>query len=394
MSNCFNRNLLQGRQLSIGHSGSAPGRNPGGNHPYSQSNVAMFPKVFSQFNQTHSQALQTQIQAIQILLDKQGTIVSAVLPLLPLLQAVPLHIEATRNALNDAISKLTLTQKLTSDSPNQNVAIKISEKRKQSQRSPSSSPLAESPCKRRRSFTGNVLKEATPTVQSSLENLDVTSSVRQHRPFELSSSSTVKSHSPLQKSSPLTHLANTHTSTSSLGRRNTFVLPNFSTPRKPLPVQPSRQSALKLSNALIHGNSVPRSNTMSRTSPQVLPDITPTAARPPRMLRAHASISNNIRNKPFSGPDMSTTTTTNENPPLSPASAFLPNHPAMSDPQNGPSTISRNGFAYKQTVDQIPLPNQNFLSPLENRPTDLVKSRVVPTAVALNNMKEAPVSRI
>ena len=322
----------------------------------------MFPKVFSQFNQTHSQALQTQIQAIQILLDKQGTIVSAVLPLLPLLQAVPLHIEATRNALNDAISKLTSTQKLTSDSPNQNAAIKITGKRKQSQRSPSSSPLAESPCKRR-NLTDEVSKDATPTVQSSREKPDVTSSVRQHRPFNLSSSSTLKNYSPLQKSSPLAHLANTHTSTSSLGRRNT--------------------------NTLIHGNSVPRSNTtMSRPSPQVLPDITPTAARPPRMLRVHASISSNIRNKPFSSPDMSTT---NKVPPLSPAvPAFLPNNSAMGDPQNGPSTISRNEFAYKQAVDQIP-PNQKFLS-LDNRPIDLAKSIVVPTAVALDNMKEAPVS--
>ena len=261
---------------------------------------------------------------------------SAVLPLLPLLQAVPLHIEATRNALNDTISKLTLTQKLTSDSSNQNVAIKINGKRKRSQRSPSSSPLAESPCKRRTDLTGNVLKDTTPTVQSSRENLDVTSSVRQHRPFNLSSSSTLKNHSPLQKSSPLTHLANTHASSSSLGRRNTFVLPKFSTPRKPLPdlpVQPSRQTALNLPNTLFPGNSVPRSNTtMSRSSPQVLPDITPTAARPPR-----------------------------------------------------------NEFAYKQTVDQMPPLNQKFFSP-ENRPIDPVKSRVVPTALALDNMKEAPVS--
>jgi hypothetical protein len=239
--------------------------------------------------------------------------VSAVLPLLPLLQAVPLHIEATRTALNDVISKLTLTQKPASDSPNQNAAIKITGKRKRSQRSPSSSPLAESPSKRRTDLTGKVLKDATPTtVQSSREKPDVTSSVR---PFKLSSSSTLKNHSPLQKSSPLTHLANTHTSTSSLGRRNTFVLPNFSTPGS-------------------------RSNTtMSRPSPQVLLDITPTAV----------------------------------------ASA---------------ARSSRNEFAYtKQTVDQMMTPslNQNFLF-LKNRPIDLVKNRIVPTAVVLDNMKEAPVS--
>ena len=296
----------------------------------------MFPKVFSQFNQTHSQALQTQIQAIQILLDKQGTIVSAVLPLLPLLQAVPLHIDATRNALNDTISKLTSPQKLTSDSPKQNVVIG---KRKRSQRSLSSSPLAESPCKKRTDLTGNAVN-VTPTVQSSGGKPDVTSSVG---PFKLSSSSTLKNHSPLQKSSsPLTHPANAHTtSTSSLSRRNTFVLPNLSTPRKPLSnlsVQLSRQTGLNLPNTLIPGNSVPRSNTaVSRPSPQTLLDITPTAAAAARS--------------------------------------------------------SRNGFAYKQKiVDQMMPPlNQNLISH-ENRPIDLVKNRIIPTAVALDNMKEAPVS--
>jgi hypothetical protein len=338
LSNCFNRNSFQGRQPSIGHPGSAPGRNPGGKSPLLSVLTLPFFLKFSQFNQTHSQALQTQIQAIQILLDKQGTIVSAVLPLLPLLQAVPLHIEATRNALNDAISKLTSTQKLTSDSPNQNVAIKITGKRKRSQRSPSSSPLAESPCKRRTDLTGKVLMDATPTVQSSRGKPEVASSAHQLRPFKLSSSSTLKNQSPLQKSSPLVHLDHTHTSTSSLGRRNTFVLPNFSTPRKPLsnlPVQPSRQTTLNLPNTLIPGSSVFRSNTtMSRPSPQGLPDISPTAvaARPPR-----------------------------------------------------------NEFAYKQTVDQMPPLNQKIFS-LENHPIDLVKSRIVPTAVALDNMKEAPVS--
>jgi hypothetical protein len=57
------------------------------------------------------------------------------------------------------------------------------------------------------------------------------------------------------------------------------------------------------------------------------------------------------------------------------------------------STISRkkNELAYKQAVDQIPPPNQKSLA-LENRAFDPVKSRVVPTSVALDNMKEAPVS--
>ena len=383
-----------------------------------------YSKVLWQFNQTHSQALQTQIQAIQILLDKQGTIVSAVLPLLPLLQAVPLHIEATRNTLNDAISKLTLTQKLTSDSPNQSIAVKVTGKRKWSQRSLSSSPLAESPSKRR-NLTGNVLKDArpAPTVQSSGEKADVASSVYNHRPFELSNSSRLKNYGPHQKSSPLTHPADT---TSPLSCRSTLVLPNVTTPRKPLSdllVQPSRQTAVKLSNTLVHGNSLPRSNTtMSRPSSRVLLDITPSAARSPRRLRVHASILNDMRSKPmeslnistksgpmncfqqndsdiltsstFSGPDMSTTY---EVPVLLPGpSAPFPssrmNHTAIDDAQEQ-KTIPEKDMPILEKESHIHMPPNEKVLSVEKTPIDRVKGGlVVPTAVALGNMQEAPVS--
>ncbi|KAI0704084.1 hypothetical protein C8Q76DRAFT_753602 [Earliella scabrosa] len=55
--------------------------------------------VLSALNQTQSQALQT----IQ---DQQGQILSALLPVLPLLQSVPLHIENARNHVKDSISEL------------------------------------------------------------------------------------------------------------------------------------------------------------------------------------------------------------------------------------------------------------------------------------------------
>lgn len=64
-----------------------------------------------QFNQSHTQALQTQIQATQILLDKQGTILSTLAPLLPLLQAVPLHVDALKVHIQES---LLLTHKPTS----------------------------------------------------------------------------------------------------------------------------------------------------------------------------------------------------------------------------------------------------------------------------------------
>lgn len=52
-----------------------------------------------QLNQTQSQTLQT----IQ---DQQGQILSALLPVLPLLQSVPLHIENARNQVKNSISEL------------------------------------------------------------------------------------------------------------------------------------------------------------------------------------------------------------------------------------------------------------------------------------------------
>lgn len=357
-------------------------------------------------------------------MDKQGTIVSSVLPLLPLLQAVPLHIEVARNVLNDAISKLVLPQKLNSESSNQSVAVKITGKRKRSQRSSSSSPLPESPSKKR-TLTINVLKDARPTtmVQSPREKADVASSVCQHRPFDLSSSSALMNHGFPDKCSPLPRPADTSTP---LSPRNTFVLPKFSTPRKPpsdLPVHPFRQTpahangTLKLSNALVYGNPVPRSNTISPFQPE----ITPTAVRPPRLLRVHASISNSMRNKPMEPTSTSTTfrpmdrnvsdivtsptfsgqaisSISKALSPSSTAAPFLPskmNRSPTGNPQDGPKTITQNEQtprAYKPTLDtvthvEMPPPNQTVL---ENRAR--AKGKVVPTTVALGNMKETAVS--
>ncbi|KAI0714202.1 hypothetical protein C8T65DRAFT_155621 [Cerioporus squamosus] len=49
---------------------------------------------------------QTQSQALQTIQDQQGQILSALLPVLPLLQSVPLHIENARNQVKDSISEL------------------------------------------------------------------------------------------------------------------------------------------------------------------------------------------------------------------------------------------------------------------------------------------------
>ena len=263
-------------------------------------------------------------------------------------------------------------------------------------------------------------------VQSPREKADVASSVCQHRPFDLSSSSALMNHGSPDKCSPLPRPADASTP---LSPRNTFVLPKFSTPRKPpsdLPVHPFRHTpahangTLKLSNALVYGNSVPRSNTMSRSFQL---ETTPTAARPPRLLRVHASISNSMRNKPMEPSNTSTTFRPMDrnvsdivtNPTfsgqaissiskaLSPSSTAAPfppskmNRSPTGNPQDGPKTITQNEQtprAYKPTLDtvthvEMPPPNQIVL---ENRLIARAKSKAVPTTVALGNMKETPVS--
>jgi hypothetical protein len=72
------------------------------------------------------------------------------------------------------------------------------------------------------------------------------------------------------------------------------------------------------------------------------------------------------------------------------------NHSAIGDPQDGPTTIPENDMPTlrKETPMHMPPPNQKVLS-LEKPQIDHVKGKlVVPTAVALGNMQEAPVSWI
>ncbi|KAG6845018.1 hypothetical protein H0H87_001539 [Tephrocybe sp. NHM501043] len=66
-------------------------------------------------NQTHSQVLQLQSQAIQSLQEQHGTVLAALLPLLPLIQAIPLHIDVARNRIAELLFPPT---KLTSSRSN------------------------------------------------------------------------------------------------------------------------------------------------------------------------------------------------------------------------------------------------------------------------------------
>ncbi|KAF8624030.1 hypothetical protein AX17_007236 [Amanita inopinata Kibby_2008] len=58
-------------------------------------------------SQTHAQSLQTHIQAVQSIQEQQCTILAVITPLLPLIQAIPLHIDSAKNALSDLFRKQT-----------------------------------------------------------------------------------------------------------------------------------------------------------------------------------------------------------------------------------------------------------------------------------------------
>ncbi|TFK71377.1 hypothetical protein BDN72DRAFT_837812 [Pluteus cervinus] len=56
-------------------------------------------------SQTLNQIMQTHLQAVHTLQEQQGSMLTALMPLLPLLQSVPLHIDAAKNQILEALSK-------------------------------------------------------------------------------------------------------------------------------------------------------------------------------------------------------------------------------------------------------------------------------------------------
>jgi len=258
-----------------------------------------------QFNQTHSQALQTQIQAVQILLDKQGSIVSAVLPLLPLIQALPLHIDAAKTSINETLVKLYPNRPYHFSAipgpsvkdvmpSNKNLKRKLSN-------GPSSSlsPLSPTypPQKKIRavdSFSSPTYLLSKTAVETPLkESSIIPTHNSKNTPLKIRNSvPSVSDFIPplVAAISPL-HSGN---------HRQTTIVPSI-TPRRPLgdlpiPSALSRSSRRdsSFSRHRTRDATLARSNTMAAEFPSTnLLGLTPSAARPPRLLRVHASITNN-----------------------------------------------------------------------------------------------------
>src|ERR1700722_6558816 len=51
-----------------------------------------------------AQSLQAQTQTLQALQEQYGNVMAALLPQLPLLQAIPLHIDTVRNSLTETLN--------------------------------------------------------------------------------------------------------------------------------------------------------------------------------------------------------------------------------------------------------------------------------------------------
>ncbi|KAF7301892.1 hypothetical protein MIND_00755200 [Mycena indigotica] len=60
------------------------------------------------FNQTQSLTLQNMLKLLTAVQDQQNQILTALLPLQPLLQAVPVHIDFARSSINEAMLKMSL----------------------------------------------------------------------------------------------------------------------------------------------------------------------------------------------------------------------------------------------------------------------------------------------
>ncbi|KAJ7600537.1 hypothetical protein C8J56DRAFT_11285 [Mycena floridula] len=112
-----------------------------------------------------AQTLQTQAQALQNLQDQQATIIATLTPLLPLLQAVPLHIDAARSKISDSLQKIapapasTIKPSRTMQPPERIKRIRHDE--------PSTTSIEKSSKKRRRLDEGSVESVEVATKPSS-----------------------------------------------------------------------------------------------------------------------------------------------------------------------------------------------------------------------------------
>lgn len=296
-----------------------------------------------QFNQTHAQTLQTQMQSIQLVLDKQGSIISAVTPLLPLLQGLPPHVDSAITAIKEEIEKLSVAHRNLSFAPCLSGPIHSSTK----------SPSNKATKKRKRSLDSQDMAPSSPS-STTLPVICLSPSQKRTRTLEalehLPSGANVQKTAQNQAYIPTTAAASslstlpTHVPIPSSGnrlesllkeRRGTLTTERLTTPPRPrngLPglILPARSSSRRtptsvnlpgtnldyrpssrISAVFAHSSAstlpVPvipsRSVTLTNTSGPIqqssqvsLPAFLGPATRTPRMLPVHALSTNSRSN--------------------------------------------------------------------------------------------------
>ena len=334
-------------------------------------NQTYFLFLVFKFNQTHSQALQTQMQAILTLQEQQGTILASVLPLLPLVQSIPVHLESLKTDLRTAAQAVAVsTTPKASTGLNQDQTLTLARKRTHSDvdvDANSSSPMS------------SLLTAKRARLEKATEAPETISAGRDSETEALHPAMSSPDKEP-PKSLIVSSLLNQlqRTSTSPTGLVNTSSLGN-ATPRRPLADIPLAQLERPVS---IAGRLSSRSNTsLSRASSPLVLGITSSATRPPRTLRVHTSTPGSAHGRNASPGSSKPNSATAAIP-------TLPTEKPKSSASHGNHLLT---FALKTPVRA---PSAAAIHPQQSTPLKSTLHHAAPEQSSSSNLTEPPQSKI
>ena len=313
------------------------------------------------------------MQAILTLQEQQGTILASVLPLLPLVQSIPLHLESLKTDLRAAVQAEAISMTPTaSTGVNQDQTLTLARKRTHSDvdvDANSSSPMSSLlTAKRAR------LEKATKAPETILAGRD--SETEALRPAM--SSPDKEPPKSLIVSSLLKQLQRTSTSPTGLVNTLSSSLGN-ATPRRPL-ADISLSQLERLPS--IAGRLSSRSNTsLSRASSPLVLGITSSATRPPRILRVHTSTSGSAHDRNASPGSSKPNSATAAIP-------ALPTEKPRSSASHGNHLLT---FALKTPVRA---PSAAAIRPQQSTPLKSIPHHPAPEPSSISNLTDPPQSEI
>ncbi|KAF5383616.1 hypothetical protein D9615_003723 [Tricholomella constricta] len=251
------------------------------------------------FNQTHSQTLQLQSQALQSLQDQHKTIIAVVMPLLPLLQAIPLHIDSARNAITDFMAKsFTCSPKLPLETARRPEAIA---RIRGSKRSSSTSRCDDSPSpltnkRLRRTPDATLSTRSKAYNESMMTTGDLSAQPTRKRVDSIHSSKGTSGPRPAMKTpSPLTRSETTIIpSPCPMPLVTSDVMLEIQRPSCSRPISKANTSTRRTSPMIFKTGERARLDEVARgdfvSSSRGLSEGVPLSAkRPPRLLRSHSA---------------------------------------------------------------------------------------------------------